>query len=332
MIDILMALWNRGHGGRNLGVFFAFALICISISLLLATTGTWWFKLMHGGPPDNQQTVLDAASLTATARALPAGTTATVPATANPCSPTPGKTATARNKGKGPVPPRSTTTSGPSGLPRVTPTVKATSTPPPKPTATPPPQPTATRTPTPTPASTPSPTPTVTATVTPPTVTPTPTATVTATPTVTVTTTPAGTPILPTVTPFPTLTPTGTPGVPLPTVTPTAPTLTPTPTLAGGNPPATVGINANGQHPLVPGASTANGGNGTTGPQPDCLSMSANVAFMQADPAILILERYLWLMIGASCLCTLLFCGSLALLRCKSSGMPCIELLSSKRC
>jgi hypothetical protein len=49
--------------------------------------------------------------------------------------------------------------------------------------------------------------------------------------------------------------------------------------------------------------------------------MNANVAFMQADPPILIVERYLWLVIGASCLCTLLFCGTLALLRRKSSDV-----------
>jgi hypothetical protein len=43
--------------------------------------------------------------------------------------------------------------------------------------------------------------------------------------------------------------------------------------------------------------------------------LNASIGFVGADPALLSLARYLWLVPGVSCLCTLLFCGALALLR-----------------
>ena len=70
MIDTLMAVWNKGYGGRSIIVFFTFFLICISISLLLATTSLpWWALFPHGGPPNNAGTALNSAYLTATAHA-----------------------------------------------------------------------------------------------------------------------------------------------------------------------------------------------------------------------------------------------------------------------
>src|SRR6266849_2632209 len=106
MIDTLMALWNRGYGGRGILVTIAFFLICISISLLLVTLGSSITSLFpHGNAPRNQQPIVSSADLTATeqlsssfkpvadntativAPTTTTGTTATAAATAtaNPC-------------------------------------------------------------------------------------------------------------------------------------------------------------------------------------------------------------------------------------------------------
>src|SRR5437588_2709905 len=193
MIDTLMALWNRGYGGRGILVIIAFSLICISISLLLVSAGSSWFSSGGRRLPGKHISIISAGDLTATAqsnniRPVPDNTvtiyspTATV--TAIPCSSTtfvvsktPLVQANAtRYRGSGhyrptPTPPHSRTTPTP---------VKATPTPTPRQTPTPGVTPTETPTPTPTvtPTKTPTPTPTVR-----PTETPTPTETATTTPT-----------------------------------------------------------------------------------------------------------------------------------------------------
>ncbi len=322
MIDTLMALWNRGYAGRSTGIFFAFILICISISLLLAMTGvSWLFKLPHEGPPDNQRTFVNAASLTTTAPVTPAGSTATATGTTSrPCSLTPviSKTATrqVRTKNGSNFPRRSTETPGPGSVPGVTPTVKVTSTPRPRPTIT--------QTATPGPTSTVTPPPTVTATTTitatatvSPTATPPPT--VTATVTATATTTPS-----PTSTPLPTSTGiTGEP--PVATNTPVI-TSTPSPTSrvmrGDGKPAATVKTNVNRGHPHFPGSSGVGSRGKAESQHTDCLS--ASIAFMEANPAMFVLGQwlgqYLWLVSGGSCLCTLLFMSMPVMLRRKRRG------------
>src|SRR5579875_604713 len=304
MIDTLMALWNRGYGGRSIGVFFAFILICISISLLLITSGvSLLFDLAHGGPPQNRRTFVNSASLTASARPPATGPTVAPAATTTPCllTPLPDKTATAgaRNKGGNTFPRRSTGTPGQGG-PRVTPTVKATSTPRPQPR------------PTPTLAPTVMPTTIPTATPTPiPTTTPSPTPTVTVTPTST--TTPVENPT-PVDTPTPTLTPTGTTGVPVATDTPvSAPTLMPIVTPGDGSSQARIGTSGHGVHQLLPGSTNAGSWGKAARGSPDCLSDS--VAFMGTGPVLRALEQGIWLILLGSCLSTLLFCGALALLR-----------------
>ncbi len=46
MIDTLMVLWNRGYGSRWIPTLLAFLLICISISLLLATVDAAWWHIL----------------------------------------------------------------------------------------------------------------------------------------------------------------------------------------------------------------------------------------------------------------------------------------------
>src|SRR5438876_9626605 len=64
MIDTVMALWNRGYGGRGILVTIAFFLICISISLLLVSIGSSWFS--RGGAPGKHRSIISTADLTAT--------------------------------------------------------------------------------------------------------------------------------------------------------------------------------------------------------------------------------------------------------------------------
>ena len=54
MIETLMALWNRGRGGRLLVMVVTFFCLCISISLLFVTVGSIWGSLpTHGRPGGN---------------------------------------------------------------------------------------------------------------------------------------------------------------------------------------------------------------------------------------------------------------------------------------
>src|SRR5436853_12143 len=68
MIDTLMALWNRGYGGRGILVTIAFSLICISISLLLVSAGSSWFSSGGRGLPAKHISIISAGDLTATAQ------------------------------------------------------------------------------------------------------------------------------------------------------------------------------------------------------------------------------------------------------------------------
>src|SRR6266702_4645767 len=68
MIDTLMALWNRGYGGRGILVTIAFSLICISISLLLVSAGSSWFSSGGRGLPAKHINIISAGDLTATAQ------------------------------------------------------------------------------------------------------------------------------------------------------------------------------------------------------------------------------------------------------------------------
>ena len=183
MIDTLMALWNRGYGGRGILVIIAFSLICISISLLLVSAGSSWFSSGGRRLPGKHISIISAGDLTATAQSNNirpvADNTATIyspspTVTANPCSTTtfvesktPLVQANAtRYRGSGhyrptPTPPDSRTTPTPV---KATPTVRPTETPTPTETATETPTSTETATTTPTETPTPRVTPSVTAT------------------------------------------------------------------------------------------------------------------------------------------------------------------------
>jgi len=281
MIDTLMALWNRGYGGRGILVTMAFSLICISISLLLVSAGSSWFSSGGRGLPAKHISIISAGDLTATAqsnniRPVADNTvtiyspTATV--TANPCSTTfvvsktPLVQANAtRYRGSGhyrptPTPPHSRTTptpvkATPTPIPRrtPTPTVTATKTPTPTPTV----RPTETPTPTVTPTKTPTPTPTVR-----PTETPTPRASVTAT-----------IPIGPTV-----------------IVTGTIP-----PHLSGGATPITTGTVASGQ-------------NRTSGGTDCSHNKLVDSVGLNADGSVVAtIEHHLWIILGGSTFGTLCF-------------------------
>src|SRR6266699_3004567 len=273
MIDTLMALWNRGYGGRGILVTIAFSLICISISLLLVSAGSSWFSSGGRGLPAKHINIISAGDLTATAqsnniRPVADNTvtiyspTATV--TANPCpttfvvSKTPLVQANAtRYRGSGHYRPTATPPHS-----RTTPTpVKATPTPIPR--RTPPPTVTATKTPTPTPTVRPTETPTPTPTPTVrPTETPTPRASVTAT-----------IPIGPTV-----------------IVTGTIP-----PHLSGGATPITTGTVASGQ-------------NRTSGGTDCSHNKLVDSVGLNADGSVVAtIERHLWIILGGSTLGTLCF-------------------------
>ncbi|TMD59135.1 MAG: hypothetical protein E6I91_20890, partial [Chloroflexi bacterium] len=156
MIDTLMAVWNRGYGGRGILVTIAFFLICISISLLLVTVGNSWFS--SRSLPVKQRSIINAADLTATVQANNikpvADDTVTISAptatvTANPCyatGETPSLQVNPTRPGGGGSSSGSRGHSNPTSTPtypRPTPTpVKATPTP--RPTATPTSRPTAT--------------------------------------------------------------------------------------------------------------------------------------------------------------------------------------------
>jgi hypothetical protein len=219
MIDTLMALWNRGYSGRGIMVSTAFALICISISLLLVTVGGSWAALF-AQKPSYPRSIVATPDLTATAQTSGVQPVAdnTVTFQAPTSTPQPCATLTPHN-GKTPIAYVSVTANHGGVYPRkptVTPTRPHPTPSPIRPTPTPTiaiptttstvvVPPTATSTPliTPTPSSTSTPVVTPTATPTPiitptPTNTPTPVVTPTAgaTPTITVGTTPTGSPIV----------------------------------------------------------------------------------------------------------------------------------------
>ncbi|HLJ32932.1 MAG TPA: hypothetical protein VKU38_04740 [Ktedonobacteraceae bacterium] len=289
MIDTLMAIWNRGYGGRGILVSLAFLLICISISLLLVTVGNSWSALWsHHGSPARADTTLSAAAMTATAQsqlkvATPGGTPLvylpTITPTTNPCllTPTTGKASHVLIS-----PTSQHGTGGHSASPTPTPT--------------PYPRPTATATPHPRPTNTPAPTATPTAIATatgtpPPTPSPTATATSTPSPTATATDTPTATP---TVTSTAILTATPTVGI-----SPTVP-----PRRRGGTPVPTPSTTA------APGQKTAGGKNCST-----MYSGSGDSVGLTLDGSIgAILVRNLWIILGGSTLGTLLFYISLYLL------------------
>ena len=290
MIDTLMAIWNRGYGGRGILVSLAFLLICISISLLLVTVGNSWSALWHhNGPPVAQGNTISSAALTATAQSqLKVSTTGatpliyppTVAPTTNPCL----LTSTAGKTSRSAIPP--TVHQGSGGY-FASPT--PTSRPRPTPTATPRPRPTATPLPT-------------------PTVTPTATATATSTPTPTVTATST-----PTVTPTPTITPTGTAtSTPTPTVTPTSiPTATSTVSVT-----STSTTHFRGGTPIATPTTTATTATATQGQKqpaagtncPPIYNGSGDTVSVTFDGSIsAILTSDIWIILGSSTLGTLLF-------------------------
>ena len=285
MIDTLMALWNRGYGGRGILVTIAFSLICISISLLLVSAGSSWFS--SGRIPGKHISIISAADLTATAQSNNirpvADNTATIysptaTVTANPCYT---GTSVVSKKPSGQVnATRYRGGSGGSGYRHPTPTLPHL-----RPTPTP-----AKLTPTPTPRRTP--TPGVTPTETP-TRTPTPTPTETPTPTRTPTRTPTPTPgVTPTATP--------TPGV-TPSVTATIPT-SPSVIVTGTIPP-----HVSGATPIVTGA-VASGQNRTT-ESTDCShNKLVDSVGLNADGSVVTtIERHIWMILGGSTLGTLCF-------------------------
>ena len=305
MIDTLMAVWNKGYGGRSIIVFFAFFLICISISLLLVTTSLPWGALFpQSGPPNDSGTTLDGANLTATAHALRPSPTAAKSPTAiakkNPCTVTPvvSKTPVVRGTqrasggGQNGATGGSTSTANTSGGSQPTPT-KTTVLPTPRPTITPSPRPGTT----PTVVATNTPTPVVT-----PTDTPTPVPPETPTPTLGIT---------------PTVAPTSTPGE-TPTAVPTLPILTPTVSRDNGSPTPTSNVpNAGGKHAITPVASADPSGRGSAhesgGSTLSTNCLSASLLSSGEDTAIASLAGDLWFIFGGAGLCTLLFCVGIVL-------------------
>lgn len=309
MIDTLMALWNRGYSGRGIMVSVAFALICISISLLLVTVGGSWAALF-ARRPTYPHGIVGTADLTATAQAggiqPVADNTVTFQApptaTTQPCA-----TLTPHSE-KTPTTYVSVTAYHGGDYPRK-PTVTPTH---PRPTPTP------TR-PTPTPVrATPTPmvTPTVVVTITPtetgtptPVITPTPTNTLTPVVTPTDTTTPVSTPtITPTVGVTPTITVGATPtGSPIVIITQThqKPMHGGTPVGAVGSGTGTTGQNGNG-------GATGNTGCNRSGSVGDTLDMQSSDGSIIAA-----LERDVWLILGGSTGGTLLFYASVYVMMCK---------------
>jgi len=298
MIETLMALWNRGVGGRLVVMVVAFFCICISISLLFVTVGSAWGSLFaHGRTGGEGTRVVNSVLITATAptsvataSTAPAGATPTI--TPNPCvaSPTEGHGHTSqvdvtRSSGGTSVP--SIRTSATPERLRKTPTPGVIITPEAGPSPTPP-------------ATTPSVTPTVVVTPTATTL-PAVTPTVTTTPAVTPTTstTPASTPttgIVPTDTVTPNVTPT-------PTVT--APASSPTATTD-----ATTGTGSrhvNGGGPLTPGTPPS-ANNGQPG-QGNCFS--DNLAASGEGSVLSLLQNFFWILLVSSLLGTALFCAQM---------------------
>jgi hypothetical protein len=309
MLDTLMALWNRGYGGRGILVSIAFFIICISISLLLVTVEGSWLSWLHQPQrPDAARAISGTASPTATATSQTSGIqpvpsdtvtiyspTVTPTAATGPCivqhyvahnTPTALVSTINHKSDNGNDPGKPTTTPVP--VKQVTPTAGVT------PTTVSSPSPS----PSPTVSPTVSPSPTVTVTVTTPpgsTTTPTPTSTGTPitdqTPEPTVTTTPGATPSA-------TATSTQTPGTtPTAATSPTA-TATNTSQLQGNT-----SLNHKSGGPL-PGQ-----GNSGTDTNTHCSNSSTgdSVGNVEDTSALAILERNLWLIFGGSIFGTILF-------------------------
>lgn len=213
MIDTLMALWNRGYGGRGVIVAIAFFVICISISLLLITVqGPWAAQVKRPQGMLSQRGPTGGASMTPTRPVSGiqpvADNTVTIyaPTTTAMAQATSTATSCVTAQATGQTPTRPISTPSPvidhptpiPTRPRPTPTPTHT----PQPTATPSPTmiptPTSTPSPTPSPTATPSPTPTNTPTPSPTaTITPSPTPTVTPLPTASATVTAVSSPTSP---------------------------------------------------------------------------------------------------------------------------------------
>ena len=296
MIETLMALWNRGMGGRLLVMIVTFFCLCISISLLFVTVGSVWGSLLaHGRPPGEATAVTNATLITATAPPSvttdPVVVTPAIPPGLCLASPTEAhgntaRTVASRKHEKNGVPTRTATsgllhktpTASPA-LPTVTPTTPLTPTVTPQPTVTP----IATNTPTNTPTITLTPTDTSTPGATP-------------TPTPTLGLAPIGTD-----TPTVTATETATPAV-TPTVPGTAPSGSPT-VIAS----ATGGIASKQVHdgrPQIPGT-PVDANNGQPG-QGNCLGDS----LLTGGEANVLsgLQGFFWIILLSSLLGTTLFC------------------------
>ena len=304
MIDTFMALWNRSYhqGKRALFTFFAFLLICISISLLVVTAGHFWSRGERSSvgqievvpTTDGAVTIITATPTTTIIQNClpsPTQTVSEVVTSSNLHTPVAGQ-------GKQPAP---APTPAPQHGPLPTPTPVATQTP--------------------------GSTPTVVATQ-PPTVTPTPTVvSPTSTPTV-VPTTPTPAPLpspTPTITPLPQPTPTLTATVAptstvMGTTTTATPTLTPspdpTPTLVEVSPTSSATVDGTATVQIGPQSAFSGGGGGTpntvqetptasSGWVTSCGSDALISSGLMSEGAILL--DYLLLLVAVVLLGTLLF-------------------------
>lgn len=293
MIDTIMALWNlifrrnaaqyaisRPHRFRTIPLVLALFLICISISLLLATIGGAWPALFqHGKSAGNNVRKATTTGLVTTTVQPTQATTNTVPATVTPMMTSTVTTClgTPTVVSSRPLPASPTADRGQGNGQHGTPTPVATQ---PGSQPTPPiisvsPIVKITPSSTPTPTMTPSPTPTDSPT---PGITPTDTAT-------------------PTVTPAPSPTDTPSPGV-----TPTA-TITTTP---GASPTAssTAGIEAphSGGGPGVSGQQNGNPA------AANCLN--DNLAIGDSEAVLSIVEEYFWIILSCAILGTFAILGA----------------------
>ncbi|MGH2493881.1 MAG: hypothetical protein ACRDIV_04170 [Ktedonobacteraceae bacterium] len=301
MIETLMALWNRGVGGRLMVIAITFFCICISISLLLVTVGGAWGSLFARAHPRGEGThVVNSALVTATVPTsvatsqvvvAPTSTVTPMPCLASPTSVNGHTPQVNMTEGSGQTSVPARQASATPTHPRKTPTPGVTVTPKPKPSSTPP-------TVTPTSVVTP------TATTLPP-VTPTVIDTATVTPTVVST---------PTATNTPGATPTSAPTIGIaPTATTTAIT-TPTVTTPAGSPTAVTSATAD-----TGNTHTSEGGlvmSGTPSSVADgqqnggnCLSDS--LATGGVGTVLAMLQNFLWIILVSSLLGTALFCAQM---------------------
>jgi hypothetical protein len=305
MIETLMALWNRGVGGRLVVMVVTFFCLCICISLLFVTVGGVWGSLFaHGRTRIGETRVNNTVVVMVTAPTAVASATAPVGSTPisvpNPClaSPTASRgrilqANSVRNDGQTRVRTTATATStrlhktpgpGATVLPVPSPTVAATAT--------------ATTLPTVTPTVTSTPVVSPTVVVTP---------TDTSTPDVTPTTTAAVTPTVAGGTPAGGNAPTG-------TVTSTVMPATPTVTAPAGSltvtPGAASGVDSREARDGRPqGSGTPTGSGSDQQGQGNCLSDDLVTG---GEGAVLsVLQNVLWLILVSSLLGTALFCAQM---------------------